>query len=190
MSLFSKLFCKKVKYPKITVLRNKEDGKWDFIVAVRVSDVKEFNKKVYDLVIKTNTIPLYSDSVSQGDVFMDTKDLLHIIDELGLSSKYANYISYIRDVTNNITVLFKVFIFDICKFVKQMGYDCKKEFDVNNYKNCETGKAVLDYVDYLCSMTVIQNEPLTEMYDIAYLYIIEHHKEWLCPTVMRKDYNL
>ena len=190
MSLFSKLFCKKVKYPKITVLRNKENGSWNPIVAVRLSDVKEFNKKVYNLVIETDTIPLYVDSCSIRDAFMDTIDLLHIINELGLSEKHANYISYIIDVSNNVAMLFKVFIFDLCKFVKKVGYDYKKEFKLDSYNNCETGKAVLDYVDYLCSMTVIQNEPLTEMYDIAYLYIIEYHKEWLCPTVMRKDYNL
>ena len=184
---------KKMNYPKVMFYPCiSENNQWEIIPYVTISDVYNFDKKVYKQMLKDNILcyPKKNGNIEVEFIeFVKTVKKLHKV-----SDKFLEFTRYINDYKLDANKRAELFIFAICKSIKEKGHDIRKDIimfneELNNNDNDIVSRQVTDYVEYLADRCIIQDESLIDMYSMAYEYIISKKLLWLTPALNYMDYD-
>ena len=183
---------KKMNYPKVIfrpyINENKE---WKILPYVTLPDIYKFDKKVYKQLIKED---VYCSFIND-EVTVEFYDIVKVMRKLHkVSDRFLEFTRYINDYKRDTNKRAELFIFAICKSIKEKGNAIRKDIimfneQLNNNDNDIVLRQVNNYVEYLADRCIIQDESLIDMYSMAYEYIISNKLLWLTPTLNCMNYD-
>ena len=162
---------KKMNYPKVIfrpyINENKE---WKILPYVTLPDIYKFDKKVYKQLIKED---VYCSFIND-EVTVEFYDIVKVMRKLHkVSDKFLEFTRYINDYKRDTNKRAELFIFVICKAIKEKGNDIRKDIVMLNEKLNNDNDIVLrqvnDYVEYLADRCIIQEESLIKPYPQRFL---------------------
>ena len=142
---------------------------------VDLEDIRKKDRGLYSLLHKFHAWSIIAES---GKVYVDYNDFVECVLFYNKSKKYN---TFIREVEENITVIDKIvktLIQDICEKIHDGDIEWLKIQIGGKYCNeiytQEQHKFLLDYIDYIVSMSVVQELSVAEMCEVAYKYIVNN----------------
>ena len=184
---------KKLKYPKVSFGQYiDENNQWKIEAWINFYDIYDFDKKISKQMLQQEVFCIPNDDGSIKVSFDDFVNFIRKTNKI-YDDRVCEYIRYIKDCHKDIKQKVDTNIIDVCKTIKERGNEIRKEINTmdelyEEYKD-DIIVQVNNYIKYLADRCIIQDEPLINMYNMAYSYILQNNLNWLQITVDCSKYS-
>lgn len=172
------LFKKKDIILDVTLAPKVENDKFSICVYIKLEDIYKVDKRLYKLLHKFEA-EVFTDD--EDNIFVDYNDFVECVLFYNRSGRYSTFIELVENKINVLNDVNKNIICSICEKIHDKKVNILKEeieadYDKGKFSQ-EQYNFLQDYINYIISMSVIQELSIVEMCEIAYQYIVKNKSE-------------
>ena len=146
---------------------------------IRLEDIRKKDRKLYKLLHKFEAEAIINKK--DNEIYVDYNDFVECVLFYNRSKRYNTFIRIAEERISLIDKITKNLIQDICEDIhdgniKELRESVKKAYTDKIYTQ-EQYEFLIDYIDYIVSMSRVQELSVVEMCQVAYEYIVRNNKD-------------